>query len=58
MIQLIQDAYRLSTFLVTNCKDLIYECAGILKTDRILRSDDILGIIMEKYPHILDLRTF
>ena len=58
VIQLIQDAYRLSTFLVTNCKDVIYECAGILKIDRILRSDDILGIIMEKYPHILDLRTF
>jgi cell division protease FtsH len=57
VIKLIQDAYRISTFLVTNCKDLIYECAGILKTDRILRSDDILTIINEKYPYILDLRT-
>ena len=57
VIQLIQDAYRISTFLVTNCKDLIYECAVILKTDRILRSDDILTIINEKYPYILDLRT-
>jgi cell division protease FtsH len=58
VIQLIQDAYRISTFLVTNCKDVIYECAGILKTDRILRSDDILTIINDKYPYILDLRTF
>ena len=57
VIRLIQDAYAISTFLVTNCKDLIYECAMILKTDRILRSDDILTIIHEKYPHILDLRT-
>ena len=58
VIQLIQDAYRISTFLVTNCKDVIYECASILKKDRILRSDDILTIIHEKYPYILDLRTF
>ena len=58
VIQLIQDAYRISTFLVTNCKDVIYECAGILKKDRILRSDDILTIINEKYPQILDLRTY
>jgi len=57
VIQLIQDAYRISTFLVTSCKDVIYECAGILKNERILRSDDILGIINEKYPYILDLRT-
>jgi cell division protease FtsH len=57
VIKLIQDAYSISTFLVTNSKHLIQECALILKTDRILRADDILEIINEKYPHILDLRT-
>jgi cell division protease FtsH len=57
VIKLIEDAYRISTFLVTNSKQLIQECALILKNERILRADDILEIINEKYPHILDLRT-
>ena len=57
VIKLIEDAYRISTFLVTNSKHLIQECALILKNERILRADDILEIINEKYPHILDLRT-
>jgi cell division protease FtsH len=57
VIKLIEEAYRISTFLVTNSKHLIQECALILKNERILRADDILEIINEKYPHILDLRT-
>jgi cell division protease FtsH len=50
VIQLIQDAYRISTFLVTNSKHLIQECAIILKNDRILRADDILEIISDTKP--------
>ena len=56
VIQLIQDAYRISTFLVKSTKPLIQECAIILKNDSILRADKIMEIITEKYPYILDLR--
>ena len=54
--QLIQDAYRISHFLVYNCKDLIYECSVILKTEKILKAERILEIMNTKYPYVFDLR--
>lgn len=56
VIQLIQDAYRISHFLVYNCKDLIYECSVILKTEKILKAERILDIMTNKYPYVFDLR--
>ena len=56
VIQLIQDAYRISHFLVYNCKDLIYECSVILKTEKILKAERILEIMTTKYPYVFDLR--
>lgn len=54
--QLIQDAYRISHFLVYNCKELIYECSVILKTEKILKAERILDIMTTKYPYVFDLR--
>ena len=56
VIQLIQDAYRISHFLVYNCKELIYECSVILKTEKILKAERILDIMTTKYPYVFDLR--
>ena len=55
VVQLIQDAYNLSRFIVSNCKDVITYCAEILKTERILRREELVRIIEEKYPSILNL---
>ncbi len=55
VIQLIHDAYQLSYFIVSNCKEVIRECAVKLETDRIIHRDELLNIIKEKYPEVLDL---
>ena len=54
---LIQDAYALSSFIVKNCKSVIYECSLILQKEKILRADRLLEIVTNKYPEILDLYT-
>ena len=55
VIQLIHDAYQLSYFIVRNCKEVIRECAVKLETDRIIHRDQLLNVIKEKYPEVLDL---
>ena len=55
VITLIQDAYRISHFIVKNCKDVIGECAEILQKDKIIRADQLLEIVNTKYPNILNL---
>ena len=55
VIQLIHDAYQLSYFIVSNCKEVIRECAVKLETDRIIHRDQLLNVIKEKYPEVLDL---
>ena len=55
VVQLIQDAYHLSRFIVSNCKDVITYCTKILKSERIIRREELVRIIEEKYPDILDL---
>ena len=53
--QIIKDAYRVSEFIVRNCKHVIEECSSILKQDRILRREDLLKLILVKYPDIMHL---
>ena len=53
--QIIQDAYRVSEFIVRNCKYVIEECSFILKNERILRREDLMKLILEKYPNIMNL---
>lgn len=55
VIQIIHDAYQLSYFIVSNCKEVIEECATKLETDRIIRREQLLTMIKEKYPYVLDL---
>ena len=52
---LIQDAYRMSFVILGNCKDIISQCAYILKRKKILKREELFNIIIEHAPHILDL---
>ena len=54
VIQLINDAYKLSHMIIQHCKDLILETSEILKKDKILKADKLHEIIREKYKYILD----
>jgi cell division protease FtsH len=55
VINLINDAYEMSYFIVKNSKDFIQECAEILKRDKLIKADKLKNIINTKYPHILRL---
>jgi cell division protease FtsH len=57
VIHLIQDAYRISHFIVRNCKAVIQECAERLQKDKILRAEDMMDIITMKYPEVFELYT-
>lgn len=57
VIHLIQDAYRISHFIVRNCKSVIQECAERLQKDKILRAEDMMDIITTKYPEVFGLYT-
>lgn len=55
VVQLIQEAYDVSRFIVANCKEVIKECTEILQRERIMRRDDLLSLIENKYPDVMDL---
>ena len=56
VVALINDAYRMAQVIVKNTKDLIKECAVILKSEKLLKIDELTKIIDEKYPDIYDLK--
>jgi ATP-dependent metalloprotease FtsH len=56
VIQLIDEAYAYSQFIVQNSMDLILDCAEILKRDKIMHADQIMNMIHSgKYEDILEL---
>jgi cell division protease FtsH len=56
VIDLINDAYSYAQIIITNCKDLIFETAEILKKDKILKENMIIELINRKYPNVLNLK--
>jgi len=52
VIELINDTYDYSLFIVENTKDLIIECAEILKQTKLLKAEQIRDIINQKYKHL------
>ena len=54
VIQLINDAYKLSFLIIEHCKELILETSEILKKEKILKADTLNKIITEKYKYILE----
>jgi cell division protease FtsH len=52
---LINDAYKISLFILKNCKELILETSDILKRDRVLNKEQLKNIIDSKYAYVNDL---
>jgi cell division protease FtsH len=57
VVHLIQDAYSIAYFIVSNSKYIIQECADILQKEKILRAETMLEIAKEKYPRVLELHS-
>ena len=53
VVGLINDAYHMSKIILEGSKDLISECAIILKNEKILKADQLVEIIKNKYKHLL-----
>jgi cell division protease FtsH len=52
---LIQNAYKMSDYILRNCKSVMIECAVILKKKKILKREELLDIIWNKYPEVMAL---
>ena len=52
---LIQNAYKMSDYILRNCKSVMIECAIILKKKKILKREELLEIIWNKYPEVMEL---
>jgi cell division protease FtsH len=52
---LIDEAYQYADFLVRNSRDLVQEGAEILKRDKIIKAEQLLSLMNEKYKSILAL---
>jgi cell division protease FtsH len=52
---LIQNAYKMSDYILRNCKSVMIECAVILKKKKILKREELLEIIWNKYPEVMAL---
>jgi len=50
---LINDAYKMSRIILEHAKELISECAVILKTEKILKIERINDIIRKNHAHLL-----
>jgi ATP-dependent Zn protease len=53
---LIDQAYQYAEFLLGNSKDLIQEGAEILKRDKIIRADELILLMNEKFPSVFALK--
>jgi len=53
VVGLINDAYQMSKIILERSKDLILECAVILKNDKILKAEMLLDIIKKNHSYLL-----
>jgi len=57
VFNLINDAYAYAEFIVKNSKDLIHESSQILKREKILTAETLIGLMRnDKYKNIFDLK--
>jgi len=52
---LIQDAYRVAYFIIRNCKKVIADGAVLLQNNKILKREELIALILNKYPEVMDL---
>jgi ATP-dependent Zn protease len=53
---LINDAYGYAEFLIRNSKEFIYEGAEILKKEKLVRAEDLISLMNDKYKSVLSLK--
>ena len=53
---LINDAYGYAEFLIRNSKDFIYEGAEILKKEKLLKAEQLIELMNDKYKSVLSLK--
>ena len=53
---LINNAYFLGHAVLDNCRDIIMEASLRLKNDKLLKASDILKLIEERYPAVMELK--
>ena len=53
---LINDAYGYAEFLIRNSKDFIHEGAEILKKEKLLKAEQLIELMNEKYKSVLSLK--
>jgi cell division protease FtsH len=56
ILQLIQDAYKFSKFIIERSKDFIFESAELLKEKKIVKIEELIELLEIKYPYLLDLK--
>jgi cell division protease FtsH len=54
--KIINDAYAYAEFIVRNSKDLIIEGSDILKKKKVMKADELLELMNEKYNNIFNLK--
>jgi cell division protease FtsH len=54
--QLINDAYRFSKFIIERSKEFVFESAELLKKKKTVKIEELMELINERYPDLLDLK--
>jgi cell division protease FtsH len=57
IIRLIEDAYGYAEFIIRNAQCLIAESAELLKEQKMIRAEELIALIHNKYPDIFELRV-
>ena len=55
--KLINEAHSYADFIIRNSKDLILEGAEILKRDKVLKAEQLVELINQKYKSVLTLKV-
>lgn len=54
--QLIDDAYKFSKFIIERSNDFIFESAELLKEKKTVKIEELMELILDRYPDLLDLK--
>jgi cell division protease FtsH len=58
VLTLIDEAYKVSNHILRNCKDMMSECAILLKKKKVLKRDELFDMIWNKYPELMELYQY
>jgi hypothetical protein len=53
---LIQDAYKLSRFIIDKSAGFVFEGAELLKEKKIVSMEELMGLLELNYPYLMDLK--